>query len=123
MGSILFQSRSAAGNLRQNPAIQKFVVQEKYDICRSFNSAFGFNAGGCEIEIVCESLYRDKHIKFPDGEIRWADIYKLPDGEIMAVRQMAGGAKQIAMLEFYSQKDFGFEVLLDFQDENEGGDW
>lgn len=120
METKIFQSRSATGNVAQNPSLQPFVLQERYDINRAFNTPHGFNAGGCEIKIQCELLHRDKHIRFPGGEVRWADIYTLPNGDALAVRQVAGTARSIGVLEFYTQRDFGFDVLMDFEPEEDG---
>lgn len=110
-----FESRSATRNLSDNPSLIKFILNDSSGKGWSGNTPHGYNAGKSSVEIRCELLHRSKHIRFSDGEVRWADIYQTPDGDILAVRQMAGGPRQISMLEFYKKQDFGFEVLLDYK--------
>ena len=119
MTSKVFESHSATRNLGDNPSLSQFIVNNESGKGWSGNTPHGYNAGKSSVEVQCELLHRDKHIRFRDGEVRWADIYKTPDGDILAVRQMAGGPRQIAILEFYKQQDFGFEVLLDYNPEND----
>lgn len=116
MNTKVFESRSAAGNLQDNPSLSQFVLKEEYDKGWSGNTPHGYNFGGCLIEIMCKLLHTNKHIQFPNGTIYWADIYETPDGDILAVRQTAGSARSIATLEFYKKKDFNFKVLLDYED-------
>jgi hypothetical protein len=114
MEETTFQSRSATRNLKDNPSLSQFIVNNESGKGWSGNTPHGYNAGASSVTIKCICLYEDKHIRFPDGEIRWADIYQTPDGDLLAVRQLAGNSRQIAKLEFYKKQDFNFEVLLDY---------
>lgn len=116
MNTITFSTASASHNATNNKSLAPFIRSQKKLDGWSGNTPNGYNAGPSEIEIECKVLAREKHIRFPDGEIRWADIYTTPDGDVLAVRQKSGGPRQIAMLEFYKQADFGFSVLSQFGD-------
>jgi hypothetical protein len=117
MNTVTFKSRSATRNLQDSRSLSKFIVYDQSGIGWSGSTPHGYNAGGSIVEIQAEIFHHDKHIRFKNGEIRRADIYKTPDGDFLAVRQRGGGPRQIAILEFYKQQDFGFEVLLDFKPE------
>lgn len=119
MSTVTFESRSATRNLSDNASLAQFIVDNESGQGWSGNTPHGYNAGKSSVKVQAVLVHRDKHIRFRDGEIRWADIYQTPDGDVLAVRQRGGGPRQIGMLEFYKKQDFGFEVLLDYNPEND----
>ena len=118
MKKVTFESNSASRILGDNPSLSPFIVSNEYGQGWSGNTPHGYNSGKSSVTIQAHLVHADKHIRFADGEIRWADIYQTPDGDVLAVRQRGGGPRQIAMLEFYKKQDFGFEVLMNFDPEN-----
>jgi len=114
MGTVTFSTCSAPTNLEYNPSLTPFIVRHEIGEGWRGDTPHGYNYGPSTVEIQAKLVHRDKHIRFKSGEVRWADIYETPDGDVLAVRHRKGGPRQIGIMSFYKQKDYKFEVLLDY---------